>query len=74
LLDELVLARADGRLSRLMATWARVDVLVLDDLGLQPSAVSPGTRPAGGHRGPCRHPLDHRHQPLARRTMLTAIV
>ena len=36
LLDELVLARADGRLPRLMATWARVDVLVLDDLGLQP--------------------------------------
>jgi DNA replication protein DnaC len=39
LLDELVLARADGRLPRLMAAWARVDVLVLDDLGLQP--VSP---------------------------------
>jgi DNA replication protein DnaC len=36
LLDELVLARADGRLPRLMATWARIDVLVLDDLGLQP--------------------------------------
>jgi DNA replication protein DnaC len=36
LLDELVLARADGRLPRLMAAWARVDVLVLDDLGLQP--------------------------------------
>ena len=38
LLDELVLARADGRLPRLMAAWARVDVLVLDDLGLQPVA------------------------------------
>jgi DNA replication protein DnaC len=36
LLDELVLARADGRLPRLMSAWARVDVLVLDDLGLQP--------------------------------------
>lgn len=36
LLDELVLARADGRLPRLMASWARVEVLVLDDLGLQP--------------------------------------
>ena len=36
LLDELVLARADGRLPRLMAAWARVEVLVLDDLGLQP--------------------------------------
>ena len=36
LLDELVLARADGRLPRLMTAWAKVDVLVLDDLGLQP--------------------------------------
>jgi DNA replication protein DnaC len=40
LLDELVLARADGRLPRLMAAWARVDVLVLDDLGLQPVAAA----------------------------------
>jgi len=38
LLDELVLARADGRLPRLMASWARIHVLVLDDLGLQPVA------------------------------------
>jgi DNA replication protein DnaC len=36
LLDELVLARADGRLPRLMAAWARLDLLILDDLGLQP--------------------------------------
>ncbi len=36
LLGELALARADGRLPRLLAAWARVDVLVLDDLGLQP--------------------------------------
>lgn len=36
LLDELALARADGRLPRLMAAWARIDVLVLDDLGLTP--------------------------------------
>lgn len=36
LLGELALARADGRLPRLLAAWARVDVLVLDDLALQP--------------------------------------
>ena len=36
LLDELVLARADGRLPRLMVAWAKVEVLILDDLGLQP--------------------------------------
>ena len=36
LLGELALARADGRLPRLLAAWARIDVLVLDDLALQP--------------------------------------
>lgn len=36
LLDELRLAHADGRVTALMANWARVDVLVLDDLGLRP--------------------------------------
>lgn len=36
LLDELRLAHADGRVSKLMASWARIDVLVLDDLGLRP--------------------------------------
>ena len=34
--DELALARADGRLSRLMTTWARVDVLVIDDFLIRP--------------------------------------
>jgi len=36
MLDELAIARADGRLSRLMAAWARVSVLVIDDLLLRP--------------------------------------
>ncbi len=36
LLAELALAKADGRLPRLMASWARVDVLVIDDLALRP--------------------------------------
>lgn len=34
--DELAVARSDGRLSRLMATWARVDVLVIDDFLIRP--------------------------------------
>jgi DNA replication protein DnaC len=33
---ELALARADGRFPRLLASWARVDVLILDDFGLRP--------------------------------------
>jgi len=34
--DELAIARADGRLSRLMTAWARVDVLVVDDFLIRP--------------------------------------
>ena len=34
--DELAIARADGRLARLMATWARVGVPVIDDFLLRP--------------------------------------
>jgi DNA replication protein DnaC len=36
MLDELAIARADGRLSRLMASWARIDVLVIDDFLIRP--------------------------------------
>jgi len=36
LLAEIGTARADGRLARLLAAWARIEVLVLDDFALQP--------------------------------------
>ncbi len=36
--DEIALARAEGRLARLLATWARLDVLVIDDFLLRPLA------------------------------------
>lgn len=36
--DEIALARADGRLPRLLASWARTDVVVLDDFLLRPLA------------------------------------
>jgi DNA replication protein DnaC len=36
--DEITLARADGRLVRLLASWARVDVLLIDDFVLRPLA------------------------------------
>jgi DNA replication protein DnaC len=36
--DEIALARAEGRLGRLLATWARLDVLVIDDFLLRPLA------------------------------------
>jgi DNA replication protein DnaC len=36
MLDDLAVARVDGRLPRLLASWVRIDVLVLDDLALRP--------------------------------------
>jgi DNA replication protein DnaC len=36
MLEDLVIARVDGRLQRLMASWARIDVLVIDDFLLRP--------------------------------------
>lgn len=36
--DEITLARADGRLPRLLASWARTDVLLIDDFLLRPLA------------------------------------
>lgn len=37
--DEIALARADGRLPRLLTGWARVDVLCIDDFLLRPLAT-----------------------------------
>jgi DNA replication protein DnaC len=34
--DDLAIARADGRISRVMGAWSRVGVLVIDDLLLRP--------------------------------------
>jgi DNA replication protein DnaC len=36
LLDDVALARAEGRLVRLLAHWARVDVLLIDDFLIRP--------------------------------------
>ncbi|MGH7732179.1 MAG: ATP-binding protein [Gemmatimonadales bacterium] len=36
MLDELAIARVDGRFGRLMATWARIEVVVIDDFLLRP--------------------------------------
>jgi len=67
MLDDLAIARGDGRLARLLASWARVTVLVIDDLLLRPLTLRAGRRPARGHRGPGRTARHHRHQPAARR-------
>jgi len=40
MLDELAIARLDGRFSRLTAAWARIEVLVIDDFLLRPLTPS----------------------------------
>ncbi len=40
MLQDLAIARADGRLPKVLAAWARIDVLVIDDLALQPLTPS----------------------------------
>lgn len=40
MLDELAIARLDGRFARLSAAWARIDVLVIDDFLLRPLTPS----------------------------------
>ncbi|GAC1345870.1 MAG: IS21-like element ISPsy14 family helper ATPase IstB [Candidatus Dormibacteria bacterium] len=62
LLGELRLAHADGRAGTLMASWARVDVLVLDDLGLQPLTST--------QAGDLLEVIEDRHQ--RRSTILTS--
>jgi hypothetical protein len=83
LLDELVLAYADGRLPRLMATWAKVDVLVLDDLGLQPvpPAWAADLLEVIEDRGSLRStivtsqvPVGHWHEALGEPTIADAIL
>ncbi|MGH3305071.1 MAG: IS21-like element helper ATPase IstB [Streptosporangiaceae bacterium] len=39
MLDDLAIARGDGRLARLLASWARLSVLVIDDLLLRPQTT-----------------------------------
>jgi len=36
LLDDVTIARAEGRLARLLAHWARIDVLLVDDFLIRP--------------------------------------
>lgn len=40
MLDELAIARLDGRFARLTAAWARVDVVLIDDFLLRPLTSS----------------------------------
>ena len=43
LFTDLQVARGDGRLPKVFAAWAHVDILVVDDLALQPLSASQGS-------------------------------
>jgi hypothetical protein len=64
MLDELAIARGDGRLARLLGPHQRPG-------HRRPAAPPPhlraGRRPARGHRGPGRAARHHHHQPAPRR-------
>ncbi|MGY4501311.1 DNA replication protein DnaC [Bradyrhizobium sp. GM24.11] len=72
LFSDLALARGDGRHPRLLRALGRVDLLILDDWGLEPLDAARPPRPPGDPRGPLRPPLHHRHQPASRRSMARA--
>jgi hypothetical protein len=63
LFEELTLAHADGSYARLLARFAKADVLVIDDWGLVPAGRSRASRPPRNLRGQVRPSVDHHHQP-----------
>jgi hypothetical protein len=62
LFGDLALARGDGRAARIKSLGG-VQLLILDDWGLEPARRPGPPRSAGNPRRTLRPPLDHRHQP-----------
>ena len=82
MLDDLVVSRVDGRLPRLLAAWARIDVLVIDDLALQPLATPQAAdlleviEDRAGRRATIvtsQLPIAHWHESLGEATIADAI-
>jgi DNA replication protein DnaC len=81
--EELAIARADGRLVRLMAAWARVGVLVIDDFllrGLHPDQAADVLEVIEDRAGlratvvTSQLPIEHWHEALGDATLADAIV
>ncbi len=82
MLDDLAVARVDGRMPRLLAAWARIDVLVIDDLALQPLAAQRSAdlleviEDRSGRRSTIvtsQLPIAHWHESLGEATVADAI-
>lgn len=82
LLDDLSVARADGRLARVMSTLARADILILDDLLLRPlndDQAADLLEAVEDRRGrsviaTSQLPINHWHEGLADATIADAIM
>jgi len=83
MLDELAIARADGRLARLMASWARVGVLAIDDFLLrrlhpeQAADVLEVIEDRAGLRATIvtsQLPIEHWHESLGDATIADAVL
>ena len=69
MLDELAIARVDGRFARLTAAWARIDVLVIDDFALRPLTPDQAADTLEVIEDRAGLRVDHLHQPAADRQL-----
>ena len=82
LLDDLSVARADGRLAKMMSTLARTDIVILDDLLLRPLSDDQAAdllEVVEDRRGRCiiatsQLPINHWHEGLGDATVADAIM
>jgi DNA replication protein DnaC len=83
LLDEITIARAEGRLARQLNTWARVDVLLVDDFLLRPLSPDHAAdileviEDRVGHRATIvtsQLPIAHWHEALGEPTVADGIL
>ena len=81
LLENLGLARGDGRYARMLKSLARVQVLILDDWGITPLTSRTAARPAGNRRRSTRRastvvtsqlPVAHWHEHIGNPTIADA--
>ncbi len=82
MLGDIAVARVDGRMPRLLAAWARLDVLVIDDLALQPLSTPQAAdlleviEDRSGRRSTIvtsQLPIAHWHESLGEATVADAI-
>ena len=83
MLDDLAIARVDGRFGRLAASWARIEVLVLDDFLLRPLSADQAAdtleiiEDRSGLRSTIvasQLPIPHWHEALGEPTLADAVV